>query len=134
MVRSELFWQLQKKYSNLSIAERIAWEAAKNPLPGECEGYLECYISIIFLMEGEYLSLYPNGIHVDGAIDSVNEFIANAVGDGKESLTWPESEEERKQVLAQLAKLRTTIAKSSSSRKTVVLENIDKLINMVKTA
>src|SRR5919199_5581984 len=36
-VRADLFWDLQKKYRDLPVAERIAWEAAQTPLPGECE-------------------------------------------------------------------------------------------------
>ncbi len=34
-VRSDLFWELRSKYNELPIAEEIAWEAAKNPIPGE---------------------------------------------------------------------------------------------------
>ncbi len=134
MVESELFWQLQKKYSSLPIGERIAWEGAKNPLPGECEGYLECSLSVTLLMEGQYLSLYPNGIHAEEALNLVNEFIASAAGEeGQQSLTFPTTDEERQPVLAQLAKLRTIISKVSSSKKTPVLTNIDKLISMIKS-
>ncbi len=60
-VRSDRFWDLQKKYKTLAIADQIAWTAAENQLPGECEGYVPCYLSVIRMTYGEYLTLYPKG-------------------------------------------------------------------------
>ncbi|MBK7932626.1 MAG: hypothetical protein IPK01_03835 [Acidobacteria bacterium] len=60
-VRSDRFWDLQKKYKTLPIADQIAWTAAENQLPGECEGYIPCHLSVVRMTYGEYLSLYPNG-------------------------------------------------------------------------
>ena len=60
-VRSDRFWNLQKKYKTLAIADQIAWTAAENQLPGECEGYVPCYLSVIRMTYGEYLTLYPKG-------------------------------------------------------------------------
>lgn len=71
IVRSESLWDLQKRYASLPIAEEIAWEAATNPLPGECEGYLPCYLYWINSREGRYLGLYPRGAHAGQAMESV---------------------------------------------------------------
>lgn len=60
-VRSEFFWDVQKKYSNSAIAEDVAWQAAGNPLPGECEGYVNCYLFLLRETYTKYLELYPNG-------------------------------------------------------------------------
>lgn len=60
-VRSELFWDVQKKYSNSTIAEEVAWQGAGNPLPGECEGYVNCYLFLLRETYTKYLELYPNG-------------------------------------------------------------------------
>lgn len=62
-VRSDRFWALQKKYRKLAIADRIAWTAAENPLPGECEGYVPCYLYSMRRTYGEYLKLYPKGTY-----------------------------------------------------------------------
>lgn len=67
-VRSKRFWDLQKKYSKLAIADKIAWTAAENPLPGECEGYVPCYLSVIRQTYGEYLTLYPKGTYSRKAV------------------------------------------------------------------
>ena len=60
-VRSDRFWNLQKKYKTLAIADQIAWTAAENQLPGECEGYVPCYLSVVRMTYAEYLTLYPKG-------------------------------------------------------------------------
>src|SRR5688572_18906069 len=38
-VRSDRFWNLAEKNKRRPFADDIAWTAAENPLPGECEGY-----------------------------------------------------------------------------------------------
>ena len=67
-VRSDRFWDLRKKYARLAIADRIAWTAAENPLGGECEGYVPCYLASIRRTYGEYLTLYPNGAYSKRAL------------------------------------------------------------------
>jgi hypothetical protein len=59
-LRTELLWNLETKYHSLPIADRIAWEAAQNLQPSDCEGDEVCHL---FLYEGEikYLNLHPNG-------------------------------------------------------------------------
>jgi hypothetical protein len=73
LVSSDLFWGLQKKASALQIADRIAWEAARNPLPGECEGYLPCHFALLNRTDGKYLELYPRGVHAEEALKNIAE-------------------------------------------------------------
>lgn len=72
-VRSNRFWDLRKKYSTLPIADKIAWAAAETPVPGECEGYVPCYISRILMTYGEYLRLYPSGKYSRNALGRISE-------------------------------------------------------------
>ena len=44
IVRPEKFWQIRHKYSTLALPDDIAWEAAQNAIPGECEGFMNCGI------------------------------------------------------------------------------------------
>lgn len=79
-VRADLLWDLQKRYADLPpLGERIAWEASQIPLPGECEGYLPCYMHLYTLTEGRYLKLYPRGANADKALgqmaDSLTEIV-----------------------------------------------------------
>src|SRR5205814_10360831 len=62
-VRADLLWDLQKKYADLPVAERIAWAAAETPLPGECETDLGCTLFYASATHGKYLKLYPRGPH-----------------------------------------------------------------------
>jgi len=41
-LRTELLWNLEAKYHTLPVGERIAWEAAKNPQPSDCESDEVC--------------------------------------------------------------------------------------------
>lgn len=70
-VRSELFWNLHSKFRTLPIAEEIAWAGAQNPIPGECEGYVNCYVFILTETSGRYLGLYPNGKYSTQAVREI---------------------------------------------------------------
>ncbi|MGI8670260.1 MAG: SH3 domain-containing protein, partial [Aridibacter sp.] len=60
-VRSDNSWQLHQRYKDYKIGEEMAWQAAGNPIPGECEGYINCYLYALRVTNGEYLNFYPNG-------------------------------------------------------------------------
>lgn len=80
-VRSDRFWALQKKYRKLAIADRIAWSAAETPLPGECEGYVPCYLYAIRRTHGKYLELYPRGTYSKKAVQRIIEPLQYIVDD-----------------------------------------------------
>lgn len=129
LVRSELFWELEKQYRGLPVAERIAWEAAQNRLPGECEGDAVCGFSYLSQTEGRYLSLYPNGSHAGEVLkhfeealesDDLRSALANKGGDKYVA----EAREELKKALAEL---RTTLSRTTNPGKAAVLKNLDGL-------
>ncbi|HLL82798.1 MAG TPA: hypothetical protein VK420_09105, partial [Longimicrobium sp.] len=62
-VSADAFWKLRDRYRALPIAERIAWAAASQDLPGECEGDVTCTFMHAETTMGRYLSLHPTGAH-----------------------------------------------------------------------
>ncbi len=70
-VRSKRFWDLAAKYRNLPIADKIAWTAAENQLPGECEGYVPCYLAVTRMTHGEYLKRFPRGAYRKRAVQEM---------------------------------------------------------------
>src|SRR5688572_28380368 len=72
-VRSDRFWDLQEEYKGTSIADDIAWAAAQNPMAGECEGDVNCYLYLVISTNGEYLKRYPNGKKASTAISDIGE-------------------------------------------------------------
>ena len=75
LVVADRFWDLEKTYRGQEIADRIAWEASQQSLPGECEGYPPCTAYAIRVMEGEYLERYPKGDHALDALDQIVEAV-----------------------------------------------------------
>ncbi|HXG63788.1 MAG TPA: SH3 domain-containing protein [Blastocatellia bacterium] len=123
LVRSDLFWDLQKQYSALPIAERIAWEGAKNGLPGECEGYFPCYLGGFNLTMGKYLDLYPNGAHADEAINELIESLtlllpALKSGDAPDDM-------ERNEARKELDTLRKILSKTDGPKKDTALKLLE---------
>ena len=125
LVRSNLFWDLQKQNAKLPIAELIAWEAAENPLPGECEGFLECDLGEFNMTNGRYLELYPHGAHVNEALDHLEETLKSAIQNMKEANgIQPGDIPELKK---ELAKVRATVTKTTSAKKTSILSQLDQI-------
>jgi hypothetical protein len=127
-VRSDLLWDLQKKYGGLPLSERIAWEAAQIPLPGECEGYLPCYVYLYTVTEGRYLNLYPRGAHAAEALDNISESLAGTL----QSLAAPDSPyhvppEDRVSFRRSLAELRAQLSRASHPKRALALRQIDEL-------
>ena len=126
-LRTELLWNLERKYHSLPIGERIAWEAAQNPRPSDCEGDEVCHF---FLYEGEitYLSLHPKGTHATEAIKNLtaaltDEVIRRANDRGGDKYAV----EERNALRKLLASLRLAIAKTSAPEKTALLERLARI-------
>lgn len=126
-LRTELLWNLERKYHSLPIADRIAWEAAQNPLPSDCEGDEVCHL---FLYEGEvrYLSVHPNGTHATEAVKNLTAALtddvirrANDKGVDKYAV------EERTELRKLFASLRLAIAKTSVAEKTELLKRLNRV-------
>ena len=126
-LRTDLLWDLEKKYRRLPIADRIAWEAALNPQPSDCEGDEVCYLSRI-IGEIKYLSLYPNGAHAATALKDLTEGItddvirrANAKGGDQYAV------EEQADLKKQFASLRLAVAKTRAPQKTALLKKLARI-------
>jgi hypothetical protein len=109
-VRSELFWDLQKRYNSLAIADDIAWVAAENPLPGECEGYINCNLYLLKETYVRYLKLYPKGKYSKKALKELTDDLG-LISRGISNYTGPTDTVDR----AELGKTTTEIKNVLSS-------------------
>jgi len=112
-VRSELLWELQKKHSDFTNAEEIAWTASQNPLPGECEGYVNCYLFVLRETDGTYLNLYPNGKYAEQSLKNIQSMLEPIAADLREKQIYngPTDVSDRAEFNRLLAELRTIISK-----------------------
>lgn len=124
-VRSGRFWDLQKKYAKLPIADDIAWSAADTPLPGECEGYVNCYMYNIRVKYGEYLRLYPKGKHSRKAVARIVEYQQYMAGDEYTNYEGPgDDDAERVDLKKMITELRNILTKASPASKAKALEQL----------
>jgi hypothetical protein len=125
-VNSNAFWDLRSKYADLPLAERIAWEASQTPLPGECEGYLPCYIYRETETSGRYLKLYPRGAHADAALAELAESLGHITEDLRGSNpVFEVPREDRASFRKSMAALRAQLALVPAARKARVLGQLD---------
>lgn len=125
-VRSEKFWELHQRYQKYNIGESIAWSAAGNPTPGECEGYVNCHLYRLRITTGEYLNFYPNGKNSKQALADVFNLLQPIVGDlSAKSVFYTASDiSDRAEFNSMLADLRKIISKSPHLEKTKILKQI----------
>lgn len=125
-VRAELLWDLQAKYKDLPLGERIAWEAAQTPLPGECEGDLTCNMYYLSVTNGRYVKQYPRGAHAAEALKGIEELVNDVVEDSRSPNRVyevpPASDAEFKKLLATLRSQLTPDAGPAVSR---ILKQLD---------
>ncbi|HEX8149616.1 MAG TPA: hypothetical protein VF591_20730 [Pyrinomonadaceae bacterium] len=125
-VRQELFWNLQRKYAGLPAAERAAWEGARTPMPGECEGYLPCYLYMETESNGKYLKLYPRGAHADAALDALSELLGHIVeGMRGSNSPYEVPRADRANFRRSVAALRAQLALVPAAKKARVLGQLD---------
>ena len=127
-VRAELFWALQQKYRALPLAERAAWEAAQTPLPGECEGYLPCYLYLETETNGKYLKLYPRGTHAGAALSELSEFFGHVTEDLRgANPVYEVPPADRANFRKSVAALRAQLALVPAAKKARVLGQLDEI-------
>jgi hypothetical protein len=122
-----LLWNLEAKYHTLPIADRIAWEAAHNMQPSDCESDEVCDF---YLMSGdiEYLRLHPGGTHAAEAVQELSEALTNDVIDtanGKDS--GKDAVMQRTDLKKTLASLRLALAKTSAEGKDELLRKLNRV-------
>lgn len=126
LVSPDLFWNLQEEYRVLLIADDIAWKAANNPLGGECEGYLPCYLSRVNQAQGRYLALYPEGKYASKALDFIAEYLQNFT-------TNKYDDYDRSDYIIlqhEIDQLRPIVEKASATNKTLVLKQLDQITEL----
>ncbi len=128
-VRSEEFWELHQRYQKYNVGEEIAWQAAGNPTPGECEGYINCHLYRLRITHGEYLNFYPNGKHSKEALNDVNNLLQPIISDlPAKSVYYTASDiSDRAEFNSMLADLRKIISKSPHLEKTKILKQIQQI-------
>ena len=80
-VSADAFWKLRDRYRALPIAETIAWAAATQDLPGECEGEVTCTVGFAEITMGRYLSLHPTGAHAPAALRELKPLLEYVEGE-----------------------------------------------------
>lgn len=123
-LRTELLWNLEAKYHTLPVGERIAWEAAKNLQPSDCESDEVCGF---FLYDGDikYLSRHPTGAHAGEALKELGEALTDGVietANGKGGDKY--AVEQRVELKKSLAALRLAVAKTSAPEKAEVMRKL----------
>ena len=74
-VEPEWYWALHDAYRDDPIADRIAWSASRQDPPGECEGYMPCYVGRMLHGEFEYLRRHPDGAYVPETLQSILNYL-----------------------------------------------------------
>lgn len=134
-VRSERFWDLATRHKEMPIAEVIAWTAAKNPLPGECEGYINCYIYMTRVTMGKYLEMFPSGKNASDAVFQIGDWLEPIAQDiGTKSIySGPEDASDKAEfskILSELRELVRGAGANKTSQRT--LEMIDRIMQAYK--
>lgn len=128
-VRAESLWELRGKFAALPIAEEIAWTAVNTPIPGECEGYINCYLYNIRAADGEYLNLYPNGKYAQKSLTNIANYLEPFVADIKDKTVYtpPTDISDRAEFNRFLTELRMIISKVPNIEKNKILKQINDL-------
>lgn len=92
-VNARALWSLQTEYADTPVADDIAWEAARTPLAGECEGFIGCSLPVLVSAEGEYLRLYPRGKYSRDALKLINQILNGMAGNNGYQYEAPVPEE-----------------------------------------
>jgi len=128
-VRAPLFWELHSKYTTTATGEKIAWEGAKNPLPGECEGYVNCHIFLLRMTDGEYLNYYPNSSHSVEALKNITTFLEPIAADSeaKKIYNGPTDVSDRAEFNSLITELRVIISRLPNAEKERALQQLRKI-------
>jgi hypothetical protein len=127
IVISKVFWDLQRKYSDLPIADEIAWEASQNPLPGNCEGDLVCMLFYIRMTKAEYLRLYPNGVKSAKALDELNSLFEEIINMDKKAFYSLNDSNYKVEFSELIAELGTIVARLKLTKKEEVLHRLKEI-------
>lgn len=128
-VVSSAYWDLHEKYKSTPIGEEIAWQAAQNPIPGECEGYINCYLYLLRVTDAEYLNFYPNGKYSKQALRNVMNLLEPIAADANEKAVYTSATDtsDRADFNRYLTELRAIVAKTPFIEKSKPLAQIKQI-------
>ena len=129
IVKSARFWELHERYKKHKVGEKIAWQGAQNPLPGECEGYVVCHVNYLRVTTGEYLNFYPNGKFSKRALTDITNLLQPIVADlpEKRNYTTVSDISDRAEFNRILSELRTIISRTPFTQKGRTLKQISRI-------
>ena len=109
--------------------EKIAWEAAKNPLPGECEGYVNCYLFMLRMTDGEYLNFYPNGEHASEALRNIIQLLEPIASDANAKKVYndPTDVSDRAEFNSLITELRVIVSRLPNTEKEKAQQQLKKI-------
>ena len=125
-VKSNELWELHDRYKKHKVGEKIAWEASKTSIPGECEGYVVCHVNLLRVTSGEYLNFYPNGKYSKQVLKDIINLLQPIVTDipQKTSYYAPTDISDRAEFNKILTELRAIISKTPLLTKSKALKQI----------
>jgi Bacterial SH3 domain len=127
--RADLIWELHAQYKDLPIGEEIAWQAAQTPLPGECEGYVNCYLYLLRVTDGEYLNFYSGGKYARKSLQNITAVLEPIVADLKEKAVYTSATDisDRAEFNRLLTELRTIVSKVPFVEKAKTIQQINQV-------
>ena len=131
LVRAEAFWKLRDRFAKDPAAERIAWAAATQPLPGECEADACCHLSLEKLTDGRYLELYPAGRHATEALERMSKLLTMLTNDTQGVFEYPRETPDVAEMHHTITYLRRVVAGAAPSMRQRVLQQLDKVSSRV---
>lgn len=128
-VRSDVFWETHARYKDAPAGEEIAWLAAQTRLPGECEGYVNCYIYLLRVTDGEYLNFYPNGKYARKSVQNIASLLEPIVADLKTKTVYTAATDisDRAEFNRLLTELRQIISKVPFAEKAKAIQEINQI-------
>jgi hypothetical protein len=127
LMNANFGWAIEERHRGTAIADDMAWEAASTPYPGECEGYVPCYLSLMNAGEGRYLERYPNGKHVAEALKAAVETL-----NVQQELLTGIAEEDKKSMRIELETIRKTLLKIDPKLASPALKEVARLSAVAK--
>ncbi len=129
IVVADRFWELHDRSASLSVADEIAWEAARTQLPGECEGDVPCRFSGLGRTDVRYLERHPRGAHAGEALANVAAALEEAVGDPRGAALFAGSpREDLERTRNDLEKLKALLARIDDPRAGAARSAADELL------